>query len=285
MTRLRRLDRQMAWKIAEHVSTVYSTCDATTPVYLLFVRKQKKVYGALLERSICPQNLVVHLTLCATNGALKPEAHGMTASPSLAHFDFANKEKDRCPRTAGSSSVGANGGFHMGLQNIRPGYIGILLGQMRAAKMGQEIDVWSCQDRGAHRANTAHPQHLQEAHPCTCKCRMRARPLVHCARLLTRLQSTSKILRVLPASIHNRGISVANSAYISPCPKLPAFTSSDAPAFTGRAIGVGTYLYRATLHPLGDPLDPSRNASGKDSAPAAPEAKVLTTKNPLLPLR
>ncbi|KZP06524.1 hypothetical protein FIBSPDRAFT_317824 [Athelia psychrophila] len=64
-----------------------------------------------------------------------------------------------------------------------------------------------------------------------------------------------------------------------------AFTSSDTPAFTGKAIRAGAHLHRATLRLVSDPLDPSRNTSGKDSATAAPEAKVHTGKNPLLPLR
>ncbi|KZP11774.1 hypothetical protein FIBSPDRAFT_962042 [Athelia psychrophila] len=87
------------------------------------------------------------------------------------------------------------------------------------------------------------------------------------------------------------GISADSSAYTHPEPlaftlraifdALTSSTPSDTQAaFEGKVIREGDHLHRATLRLLSGPLDPSPSSSGKDSAPAAPEAKVLAARDP-----
>ncbi|KZP02539.1 PEX-1N-domain-containing protein [Athelia psychrophila] len=298
------------------------------------------IYGPLLERSIRPQNLAVHLTLPAANGVLKTEAYvgwtGMASASSLAHFNSADKEKgfetiEIDPQYAMGLGLAQGAVVEIGLLHDLPlaksvgaepvsaddweiielhaGHVeDTLLGQVRVAKIGQEIDVWVLgRTRVRLRVVSLDPPSKADALLLTTNTEVHIAPkLRNAAPTAPKKAQTaastqdnalgpadkapSTILRVLPASLHSIGISADSSAYTRPEPlaftsratfdALTSFTPSDAPAFKGTVVGEGDYFHRATLRLLGGPLDPSPGTPGKDSAPAAPEAKVLTAKDP-----
>ncbi|KZP06528.1 AAA-domain-containing protein [Athelia psychrophila] len=323
------------------------------------------IYGPLLERSIRPQNLAVHLTLPAANGVLKTEAYvgwtGMASASSLAHFNSADKEKgfetiEIDPQYAMGLGLAQGAVVEIGLLHDLPlaksvgaepvsaddweiielhaGHVeDTLLGQVRVAKIGQEIDVWVLgRTRVRLRVGALlidipfHSSKLTLVGPAVSldppskadALLLTTNTEVHIAPKLRNAAPTapkkaqtaastqenalgpadkapSTILRVLPAALHSIGISADSSAYTRPEPlaftsratfdALTSFTHSDAPAFKGTVVGEGDYFHRATLRLLGGPLDPSPGTPGKDSAPAAPEAKVLLSWKAGIPER
>ncbi|KZP10920.1 AAA-domain-containing protein [Athelia psychrophila] len=287
-----------------------------------------------------PQNLAVHLTLPAANGVLKTEAYvgwtGMASASSLAHFNSADKEKgfetiEIDPQYAMGLGLAQGAVVEIGLLHDLPlaksvgaepvsaddweiielhaGHVeDTLLGQVRVAKIGQEIDVWVIgRTRVRLRVVSLDPPSKADALLLTTNTEVQIAPKLRTAAptaskkaqtaastqesaLGPADKAPSAILRVLPAALHDIGISADSSAYTRPEPlaftsratfdALTSSTHSDAPAFTGTVVGEGDYFRRATLRLLGGPADPSPGTPGKDSAPAAPEAKVLTAKDP-----
>ncbi|KZP27472.1 hypothetical protein FIBSPDRAFT_886380 [Athelia psychrophila] len=268
----------------------------------LLVNLPISIYGPLLERSICPQNLAAHLTLPAANGALKTEARTSTKGFETIEIGLAQ---------------GAV--VEIGLLHDPP------LARSVSAKPvsadGWEIIVLMVRLKRNNRRYTLDMSKT----PCSVKCASRryvefsgkglftSRPTLRCTSrpncatpplLLPKKPQTatskqenalgsasapvdktpSKILLVLPASVHNLGISVDSSARLSwvrppnHCvPHTPAPNRSRSPR---KVDGGGDYFHKARLHLLSGPLGRFAGASCKDSALAAPEAKVLTAKDP-----
>ncbi|THU89378.1 AAA-domain-containing protein [Dendrothele bispora CBS 962.96] len=133
------------------------------------------IYGPLLERSIRPQNLAVHLTLIPGQGkSIKNEAYvgwtGMASASSLAQFNSANSGEsfetiEIDPQYAQGLGFSQGDVVEIGLLHdmhiaksvgtepltsddweiieIHASHVeSTLLSQVRVAKIGQEIDVW-----------------------------------------------------------------------------------------------------------------------------------------------
>ncbi|KZP06536.1 PEX-1N-domain-containing protein [Athelia psychrophila] len=220
------------------------------------------IYGPLLERSIRPQNLAVHLTLPAANGVLKTEAYigwtGMASASSLAHFNSADKEKgfetiEIDPQYAMGLGLAQGAVVEIGLLHDLPlaksvgaepvsaddweiielhaGHVeDTLLGQVRVAKIGQEIDVWVLgRTRVRLRVVSLDPPSKADALLLTTNTEVHIAPKLRNAgptapkkaqtatstqenALGPAAKAPSTILRVLPAALHNIGLSADGSA-------------------------------------------------------------------------
>ncbi|KAF5345345.1 hypothetical protein D9758_008461 [Tetrapyrgos nigripes] len=134
------------------------------------------IYGPLLERSIRPQNLAVHLTLVPSQAkAIKNEAYvgwtGMASASSLAQFNASNSGESGFETIEIDPQYAQGLGFAQGdvveigllhdmavaksvgtepltsddweIIEIHASHVeSTLLSQVRVAKIGQEIDVW-----------------------------------------------------------------------------------------------------------------------------------------------
>ncbi|KAF7970317.1 hypothetical protein HWV62_24390 [Athelia sp. TMB] len=321
------------------------------------------IYGPLLERQIVcstllnplfnssqrfislqrPQNLAVHLTLPAVNGAPKTEAYvgwtGMASASSLAHFNSAQADKDK-----GFETIEIDPQYAMGLGLVQGAVVEIgllhdlplaksvgtepvsaddweiielhaghvedtLLGQVRVARVGQEIDVWVLgRTRVRLRVVSIDPHSKSDALLLTTNTEVSIAPKLRSTTstpaskkaagssfATTASTASSKeksaeattpfhILRVLPPSIIH--LVTDSAAYTRPEPiALTSKATFDILTAQINLFGateakeVGEHFHHATLRHLPGPLDPSAPTPG--AAPAAvPIAKVITAKDP-----